>query len=77
MSRRQLEQAHGQLIYLCEVTNSCSKLNLKLTSQPSTPCLLADVLVDLHQQKTNVIVSAIETFANLSDIGLILFENEV
>uniref|UniRef100_A0A1B6KU53 Uncharacterized protein n=1 Tax=Graphocephala atropunctata TaxID=36148 RepID=A0A1B6KU53_9HEMI len=70
VTRSQLIEVDSQLIPLSEVTQA----QLRLSPPRPTSCLLAPhVLVDNHQQKVNVIFSALETFTNLNEVGLILY----
>lgn len=65
----------GQLIYVNELIScsavSCLNPPAQLTDDTH---LQRHVVVDLHQHKLNAILSALETFANLGDIGLILYD---
>ncbi|KAG8272892.1 hypothetical protein J6590_032040 [Homalodisca vitripennis] len=73
VTKDQMIAVGSQLITLSEVT--CLTQSTLSPPQPTTGSLKAHVLVDNHQQKLNVILSALETFSNLNEIGLILIKN--
>lgn len=71
----ELLEAEAYLIPLVELVNTHSSGQVTLTSpRQTTATIPSHVLVDAHNQKSNVILSAIETFVNLSDIGFIVYE---